>query len=146
MPLGRTSALTTCKTVRDPATGEKRPIGLDEDYKGRSRAPRPRHLRATGGELRSSERHRPEELKEAEPLCREALRGRRARPGDDHPNTLRCIRNLANLLTQLGQWEEAEQLYREHLEGYRATQHGAYGVRGIRTWSPLQPNSRNCPT
>ena len=40
----------------------------------------------------------------------------RAKLGDEHPNTLGSINNLASLLKEQGKLPEAEQLYRECLE------------------------------
>ena len=45
-------------------------------------------------------------MKEAEPLIREALAGRRAKLGDTHPDTLGSINNLALLLKATGRLQE----------------------------------------
>jgi len=55
-------------------------------------------------------------LKDAEPLFREVLQGRRQVLGDQHPDTLASINNLATLLQASGRLEEAEPLYREAIE------------------------------
>ena len=59
------------------------------------------------------------QLGEAEPLCREALEGRRRTQGEDHPDTLHSLNDLANLLKNRGRLGEAEALHREALEGRR---------------------------
>ncbi|CAE7273498.1 klc-2 [Symbiodinium natans] len=59
-------------------------------------------------------------LEEAEPLYREALEARRSKLGDQHPDTLISINNLAALLEARGRLEEAEPLYREALKARRS--------------------------
>ena len=59
-------------------------------------------------------------LDEAEPLYREALQGKRAKLGNDHPSTLNSINNLGMLLQAQGTLDEAEPLFREALQGERA--------------------------
>ena len=52
-------------------------------------------------------------MEEAAPLFREALNGRRRILGDDHPNTLTSINNMAVLLEAQGKLKEAAPLHRE---------------------------------
>jgi|GEM_PF-195347 len=56
---------------------------------------------------------------DAEPFMRRLLAIRRSRLGDDHPSTLESIKNLATLLSEMGQYEESHQLFEEALEGIR---------------------------
>ena len=56
----------------------------------------------------------------AEKLNRECLQDRGAKLGDQHPDTLASVNNLADLLKDQGRYEEAEQLHRQALEGCRA--------------------------
>ena len=60
------------------------------------------------------------QLEEAETMYRRALMFRIAEYGDDHPNTLFSVNNLAILLTERGKLDEAEPLYRRALAGYDA--------------------------
>ena len=60
-------------------------------------------------------------LGEAEPLYREALRGRLETLGEMHPDTLNSLNNLANLLSDQGKLSEAELLYGAALRGRRET-------------------------
>jgi tetratricopeptide (TPR) repeat protein len=57
----------------------------------------------------------------AEPLYREALAARRRTLGDEHPDTLASIYNLAVLLQDQGKLGEAEPLYLEALAARRRT-------------------------
>ena len=52
-------------------------------------------------------------LEVAEPLCREALEGKRAMLGDRHPDTILSINRMAELLQAQGKLEAAEPLIRE---------------------------------
>ena len=52
----------------------------------------------------------------AAPLPREALAIRRIVLGDDHPDAISSLNNLAFVLTQLGDYAAAEPLVREALE------------------------------
>ena len=61
------------------------------------------------------------DLAGAAPLLREALAGRRATLGDQHPSTLISISNLGSLLKAQGDLAGAAPLYREALAGHRAT-------------------------
>lgn len=56
---------------------------------------------------------------EAEPLHREALEACRRFLGNEHPNTLASISNIALFLNEFGKSAEAEPLYREALEAER---------------------------
>ena len=49
-------------------------------------------------------------------MYREALEVQRRVLGLEHPNTLASMNNLANVLQEQGQWQEAEQIHREVLE------------------------------
>ena len=49
----------------------------------------------------------------------EALEARRRVLGDEHPDTLRSIDNLAGVLASQGKYEQAEVYYREALEDRR---------------------------
>jgi tetratricopeptide (TPR) repeat protein len=60
-------------------------------------------------------------LSEAEPLYREALRGRQETLGETHRDTLASLNNLAVLLKSQGKLSEAEPLFREALLGQMAT-------------------------
>ena len=61
-------------------------------------------------------------LKEARPLCEEALQARRVAYGDRHPKTLTWINKLAGLLKAMGKLKEARPLYEEALQASRETQ------------------------
>jgi tetratricopeptide (TPR) repeat protein len=54
---------------------------------------------------------------EAETLNRRALEGWEKELGEDHPNTLISVNNLASVLQDQGRYEEAETLNRRALEG-----------------------------
>src|SRR5205823_1781138 len=58
---------------------------------------------------------------EAEPLYREALARRRSAMGEEHPETLQSINNLAFFLFGQKQMAEAEALFREAVEKRRKT-------------------------
>jgi eukaryotic-like serine/threonine-protein kinase len=53
------------------------------------------------------------------PLQEAALETRRRELGDDHPDTLQSINDLAYLLELMGDWEQAETHYEEALAGRR---------------------------
>ena len=53
------------------------------------------------------------------PLQESALRTRREKLGDEHPDTLSSISRMGVLLTRMGKYEEAMPYYREALEGQR---------------------------
>jgi len=55
-------------------------------------------------------------LTEAEPYSRDALEGRRRVLGDDHPETLISISNMAKLLVEVGKSAEGERLAREAVD------------------------------
>ncbi len=55
----------------------------------------------------------------AEPLLREALETRRRVQGEDHPDTLTAMRELAIVYYYLARYEEAEQFFSQSLEGRR---------------------------
>ena len=55
----------------------------------------------------------------AEPLLGESLEGRRRVLGEEHPDTLSSIHNLAVLFKDQARYAEAEPLLREALEGRR---------------------------
>jgi hypothetical protein len=56
---------------------------------------------------------------EAEPLLRETVDGFRATFGNDHPDTLRVMRNLAVSYRSAGRYDQAEPLFAEVLAGRR---------------------------
>jgi serine/threonine protein kinase/Tfp pilus assembly protein PilF len=55
----------------------------------------------------------------AMPLQEAALRTRRAELGDDHPETLNSVNNMACLLESMGKFEEAQAYYQEALDARR---------------------------
>jgi tetratricopeptide (TPR) repeat protein len=59
-------------------------------------------------------------LGEAEPLYREAMSARRRTQGDEHPDTLDSINNLALLLQTQGKRAEALEMFRQELEVRRS--------------------------
>merc|ERR1711972_46486 len=59
--------------------------------------------------------------KEAEPLCRSALDGRKTVLGPVHPDTLQSCHNLAVLLQAMKKYGEAEPFCRSALEGREKT-------------------------
>ena len=60
-------------------------------------------------------------LKEARPLCEEALQGTRETLGDRHQVTLGSINNMSTLLIKMFLLEEARPLLKESLQACRAT-------------------------
>ena len=58
---------------------------------------------------------------EAEPLYRRALEARERTLGNEHPDTLTSVNNLALLLRRTGRYDEAEPLYRRALEARERT-------------------------
>jgi len=56
---------------------------------------------------------------EAEPLYLEALEGQRRVLGEDHPNTLTCLYNLALVYHRQGRIDKAEPLFLDALEKLR---------------------------
>lgn len=61
------------------------------------------------------------EAEQDEPVRRRALDGSRRVSGDDHPDTLYTINNLAVLLRRRGDVEQSERLFREGLERSQRT-------------------------
>jgi Tfp pilus assembly protein PilF len=57
--------------------------------------------------------------REAEPLAVEVLDASRRLVGDDHPDTLLALHNLATIKDELGRQSEAEKLYVKTLEAKR---------------------------
>jgi tetratricopeptide (TPR) repeat protein len=57
----------------------------------------------------------------SEPLLREALEIRRAKPGEGHPDYAASLKNLAELCRVTGRYAEAEPLFQKALEIRRAT-------------------------
>jgi len=60
-------------------------------------------------------------LKDAEPLYRRALEARERTLGEEHPETLVSINNLAGCLQVMGLLKDAEPLYRRALEASERT-------------------------
>ena len=54
-----------------------------------------------------------DQLEEARTLFEEALQARKETLGDRHPDTLRSISNMAWLLSEMGQLEEARLLFQD---------------------------------
>ncbi|KAJ7818115.1 hypothetical protein B0H14DRAFT_2601539 [Mycena olivaceomarginata] len=64
----------------------------------------------------NSRLHKTCQFKEAKTLQVQVLEKQRQGPGEDHPDTLLVMSNLASTYNALGQFEEAEKLYVEVLQ------------------------------
>ena len=73
----------------------------------------------------------------AEEMYRRALAGRTRELGAEHPHTLASINNLASILQDQGNYEEAEEMNRQVLEGRKAALVRASGDVDQRRYSGI---------